>query len=162
MERHDPSLRKLTPATLVKQIVQHGQVAPIAVPESTPVTALPSFLVENRDCHTIAVVNEAGVLVGVIPVDVVIQHLLLHLMPEEFLGDVLKPGRAAEMAREEHARTAGELMDPPAYIFEADTVREAFHATHGAGLQGIPVVDPDKRVTGYISLLQLLLFGLQQ
>lgn len=152
----------LTPSTPVKQVIQRNRAEPIVVVESTPVTALPAVMALNRDCHTIAVVNGAGVLVGVIPVDVVVQHLLVHLMPAEFLKDVMEPERAAELAKEQHARTAGDLMDPPVSIVEEETVREAFHVLHQAGLQGVPVVDENQRVTGYLGLLQLLLFGLQQ
>lgn len=133
------------------------QTPPITVDASASLAGLPELLVQHRGCWTVGVVDEAGILVGIIPVDLVIQDLLFDVMPEELLTDLLEPDRAANLIRELHARTAGELMQPPVSVFSGATLRDAAHTLHQAELQGAPVVDETGRVTGYIALLDIML-----
>lgn len=133
------------------------QSAAVTVTTGTAVSDLPRLLGDNRACNTIAVVDDAGVLAGIIPVHLIVEDLLFEVVPGELLGELLEPGRAAELAREVHARTAGELMRPPVSVAVGASVREAIHRLHGADLMGIPVTEADGRVTGYLDLLDVLL-----
>jgi len=133
----------------------------ITVSLQTPVSALLHAIDGNRDCQTIAVVDAAGILAGIIPVDTVLEDLLLRALPEEFLSDVRDMERVAELMKEQQAKTAGDLMRPSASVEAGATVREAFHAIHRAGVRGLPVVDEHGHVSGYVGLFQLLLAWLE-
>lgn len=133
------------------------QTPPVTVTVDSSLAGLPALLAQHRGCSAVGVVAETGVLVGIIPVNLVIQDLLFDVMPEELLADLLEPGRAATLTREIHARTAGELMHPPVSVFSGATLREAAHILHRAELLGAPVVDETGRVTGYIALLDIML-----
>jgi CBS-domain-containing membrane protein len=137
--------------------VEGFQSAAVTVSTGTPVADLPRLLADNRACNTIAVVDNAGVLTGIIPVHLIVEDLLFEVMPGELLGELLEPGRAADLARGVQARTAAELMQPSVSVLVTTPVREAIHRLHGAGLMGIPVTEADGHVTGYLDLLDVLL-----
>ena len=162
MERHSASSESSTPSSLLRRVSPDLTTAGIVVSSETLVGALPEAIASNRDCRTIAVVDATGKLVGIIPVDTVIHYLLLHVLPEEFFTEVHELERAAELIKEQHARTAGDLMHPPVSVPAGAAVREAFHLIHRAGLNGLPVVDEHGQVSGYIDLFRLLLAGLEK
>lgn len=162
MERHSESSESATHSALLKRVSPGLTTTGIVVSSETPVGALPDAIASNRDCQTIAVVDATGKLVGIIPVDTVIHYLLLHVLPEEFFADTRELERAAELIKEQHAQTAGDLMHPPVSVPASATVREAFHLIHRAGLNGLPVVDEHEQVSGYIDLFRLLLAGLEE
>lgn len=149
------------PSLLLKQIHPDLVTPALVVSKDTPVRALLHVIDGNRDCQTIAVVDAAGILVGILPVDTVLEDLLLRALPEEFLSDVRDMERVAELMKEQQARSAGDLMHPPVSVEAESTVREAFHAIHRAGVKGLPVVDEHGHVSGYVGLFQLLLAWLE-
>ena len=161
-ERHSESSESPTHSSLLKRVSPDLTTAGIVVSSETPVGALPDAIASNRDCQTIAVVDATGKLVGIIPVDTVIHYLLLHVLPGEFFAEVQELERAAELIKEQHAHTAGDLMHPPVSVPASATVREAFHLIHRAGLNGLPVVDEHEQVSGYIDLFRLLLARLEK
>ena len=148
--------RSLTRSSLVSQVIRDAETAPLVVPGDPPVTKLPELVAANRKCRTVAVVDNSGVLLGVIPAAVIGQRLLFQMMPEELLGDILEPEKAAELARERHARTAQELMNPPRFISANATVGEAIHLLHHTGLECLPVVDEQRHVIGCFDLLETM------
>src|SRR3989338_5242186 len=116
MERHSESSESSTHSPLLRRVSPDLTTAGIVVSSEAPVGALPDAIASNRDCQTIAVVDAAGKLVGIIPVDTVIHYLLLRMLPEEFFADTQELERAAELIKEQHARTAGDLMHPPVSV----------------------------------------------
>lgn len=60
---------------------------------------------------------------------------------------------AREIARGE---TAEQLMEVPVWVRPADTVKDAVDKMLAAHLDGLPIVDGDMRVVGYIDLMELL------
>jgi len=161
MEQVSDSPESPFPSSLSMQVRQSLVMPSLVVSKETPVSALPHAIDGNRDCQTIAVVDDAGVLVGIIPVDTVLEDILLRVVPEEFLSDVREMERVAELMKEQQARTAGALMHPPVSVRAGATVREALHSIHRAEARGLPVVDERGHVSGYIGLLQLLLAWLE-
>ena len=49
------------------------------------------------------------------------------------------------------------MMQPPVYAREDDSIIDAFHKMRESDLRGLPIVDADMRVIGYIDLLELVL-----
>lgn len=151
-----------TPETQVKQVLARAGADPIRVQGDTALADLPAMMAQQPDCHTIAVVDDGGVLIGILPVEAVVQSLLVRVMPSEFLMDMQDPDKAAALAREQHARLVRDLMLPPVGILEGEPVKDAFHTLHRAALAGAPVVDGQGHVVGYLGLLQLVRFGLRR
>jgi CBS domain-containing protein len=62
-----------------------------------------------------------------------------------------------EYAERLGARTAADVMEPPISLRPDETAREAFRRLNDTGLAGLPVVDEQGRVEGYLDELELLL-----
>ncbi len=107
------------------------------------------------ETRVIGVIDESGVLVGVLPALRVVELVIARVVPESLLGDI---NDIADVARFGHfldARTAGEAMLAPATIRPDSTVAEAFQRMHHLHLSGLYVIDDDGRPTGYLDMLEL-------
>jgi CBS domain-containing protein len=62
-----------------------------------------------------------------------------------------------EYAKHIRARQAADIMLRPVSVRPDQTVRDAFEIMHKARLNGLPVVNADARVVGYLDQLELLL-----
>jgi CBS-domain-containing membrane protein len=76
--------------------------------------------------------------------------------PEEFLADLRAMEGVEEFGKLSRAHTARELMQRAVCVTMEDSVREAFSRMHERRLEGLPVVDQDVRVIGYLDRLQLI------
>ena len=113
--------------------------------------------VENTGCRVIAVTDDDGRLIGVIPIRVLVNDIFLKIVPEEFLGEILDHEGALKYAEHIGARTARDIMLPPVSVHRDETVRDAFERMHNAKLNGLPITEEDGRVVGYVDQLELLL-----
>jgi CBS domain-containing protein len=109
--------------------------------------------------HTrlLAVVDDEERLVGVLPVLRVVEDIVAHVAPEDLMTGVVDLESAARFGREVGARVVRDLMSPPVSLTPDSTVADAFRAMKEHHYSGLPVVDPEGRVTGYIDLLELAL-----
>jgi len=112
--------------------------------------------------QTVAVVDDEGLLVGVIPMRLLLAELYLHVAPEEFLVGMRAFENIEEFGRISRAQKAKELMQPPVYVTMEDSVREAFVKMHETDLEGLPIVDQEMRVVGYLDRLQLVRLWLEK
>jgi CBS domain-containing protein len=53
-------------------------------------------------------------------------------------------------------RTAADAMQEPVWVKSGDTVKDAFKRMHEHRLSGLPVVDDQYQVVGYINLLEVM------
>jgi CBS domain-containing protein len=130
---------------------------PIKVSPSDSLHRLAQMAVEQPGCRVLSVLDEAGKLVGVVPVRLLVNDIFLKIVPEEFLGVIGDIDDALEYARHLRARTASDIMLPPVSVRRDATVRDAFEAMHHARLNGLPIVDEDGQVVSYLDQLELLL-----
>ncbi len=116
-----------------------------------------------RSAHIalISVVDEEGVLLGVISRAVLLDELFIYIAPETFLHDLLRKGNIEELGRLTRGQTARNLMSPPAYVYVDDNLGTAFERMHEQRLGGLPVVDRLHHIRGYIDQLQLMLAWLE-
>jgi CBS domain-containing protein len=142
--------------TTVSEAVGKVGVEPCVVREEMSLLAVCERLGETPGVDTVAVVDEAGRLTGVIPSSLLLDGLFLHVAPEEFLADLRAMEGIEEFGKLSRAHTARELMQRPVYVTMDDSVREAFSRMHERRLEGLPVVDQDMRVIGYLDRLQLI------
>ena len=64
-------------------------------------------------------------------------------------------------SRLSRAATAAEMMSPPVYVHEHETIVDAFRKMREANLRGLPIVDAEMIVIGYLDLLELVLVWLR-
>lgn len=104
----------------------------------------------------IAVVDDAGILVGVVPIMVAADAVVAQVAPEALLAGIADVEDVAHFGHAVEARTAGDLMVEPAGIAPEASIAEAFRRMHDRGLPGLYVVDAAGRPTGYLDLLELI------
>lgn len=148
-------------ASTVREAAELFGIEPTAVLAGESILAIPEKVAARPACRTLAVVDQDGTLVGVLPVTLLMDDILLLVMPEVFLRDNLEAEEMVQLARESEARTARDLMQPPAYAKMENSVRDALAAMHRHRLTGLPIVDDSLRVIGYLDMFQLLLVQLQ-
>jgi len=112
--------------------------------------------------RVLSVVDSDERLVGILPVLRVVEEIVARVAPEQLLADISTVEQAGRFAEEVSARTAGQLMLPPVFLRLDDTVSDAFAAMHVHHLSGLPVLDADDRVVGYVDVLELALRYLQE
>ena len=132
------------------------QIGPVVVSETASLRQIAERAVQNTGCRVIAVVDDAKRLAGVIPVRALVNDIFLRIVPEEFLGEIVDLEAALKYAEHIGARTAGQIMTPPVAVRADETVRDAFTRMHEAKLNGLPIVDAERRVVGYVDQLELL------
>ena len=92
---------------------------------------------------------------GIIPVRLLHQAVFVDVFPGAALGEVDDLESALEVMHEMRHKTAGELMEDAQIVRLDDSLRDAFVRIHRAGVSGLPIVDEDDRVTGYLDLSAL-------
>jgi CBS-domain-containing membrane protein len=117
--------------------------------------------VERPICRVLSVVDDDGRLIGLVPVRLLVNDIFLKIVPEEFLGIITDVDDVLEYAHHVQARTAGDIMLDPVSIHGEQTVRDAFEVMHKARLNGLPVIDENRKVVGYVDQLELLLVWVQ-
>lgn len=158
---HDEEADVITRETPVGQAVGRLGIGPCIVGEEDTLLEVTEALAARPGTHTAAVVDAEGRLAGIIPMRLVLSELFLRVAPEEFLVGMRELEDIEEFGKISRARTARELMRAPISISMDDTVREAFCRMHENKLEGLPIIDENERVTGYLDRLQLMRLWLQ-
>jgi CBS-domain-containing membrane protein len=153
---------RIAQRTSVREVVGVAGVEPCVIKEDVGLLHICERLGEAPGVHTIAVVDNAGRLAGIIPVRLLLNELFLRVAPEEFLTDLREMEGVEEFGKLSRARSARDLMEPAVYVTMDDSVREAFSRMHEQRLEGLPIVDKDMRVVGYLDRLHLIQIWLQK
>jgi len=148
----------ITQATLIRVVDELlHETDPILVGPADSLHRMAEQAVERPICRVLSVVDDGGRLIGLVPVRLLVNDIFLKIVPEEFLGIITDIEDVMEYARHVGARTAADIMLGPVSIHRDQTVRDAFEVMHKARLNGLPVVDEERRVVGYVDQLELLL-----
>ena len=147
----------ITQHTTIREADALLAIRPVVVRAEDDLRRVAEAAASNPGARVIAVADRDSRLVGVIPVQRLVDNIYLKVLPEQFLGEITDMERTLSYARNIGARTAGDLMLPPVSVRPDDTVRDAFAHLHRPDLAGLPITDPDGRVVGYIDQLELLL-----
>lgn len=106
--------------------------------------------------RNISVVDDKGVLIGIIPARRFFDTIFLRVMPVEALANVPGIEAAIELAREAAVRTARDAMTELRSVTMQDTLHDAFQKMHRHRLSGLPVIDEAGKVISYLDQLQVL------
>jgi len=113
---------------------------------------------DRPEVRTAAVVDERGVVVGIIISRMLAEHFFVEEFPAVTFGEVADLRSSLDAVRVgQRFNTAGEMMGEPVVVKLEDSLHDAFvriHATHAAGL---PVVDGEGRPVAYLDLMTLAL-----
>jgi CBS domain-containing protein len=104
----------------------------------------------------IAVVDESGVLAGVVPIVAAADAVVARVAPEALLAEIADVADVARFGHAIEARVARDVMAEPASVRPDASIGEAFRRMHVRGLPGLYVVDDAGRPSGYLDLLELI------
>lgn len=149
----------LTRRTTVEECDRLSVIGPNLVRLNHSLVQIVESIEQLPQTQIIAVVDEAGKLQGIIPISQIVDDIFLEICPEEFLADINDLGDAEDYAlktRLSNVLTAGEMMRPPVFVRPQDTIVQAFRKMHKSDLRGIPIVDGNMVVTGYLDWFEIM------
>jgi len=152
----------ITRDTLVGEALGRVGIEPCIVGEQDDLMQVTEAMAAKPGTQTAAVVDKERRLVGAIPMRLLLAELYLRVAPEEFLVGMRAMEDIEEFGKISRARTAKELMQPPVWVTMGDSARDAFAKMHEHKLEGLPIVDRDMRVVGYLDRFQLVRLWLQK
>lgn len=149
----------LTRRTTVEECDRLSVIGPNLVRLNHTLVQIVESIEQLPQTQTIAVVDEFGKLKGIIPISQIVDDIFLEICPEEFLADINDLGDAQDYAlktRLSNVLIAGEMMRPPVFVRPQDTIVQAFRKMHKGDLRGIPIVDENMVVTGYLDWFEIM------
>lgn len=146
----------ITRGTSVRDAWKFFAEEPVVVSRGTALRDVAEILGQRRGIHTVAVIDDKGRLVGVIPLRLLLDEMFFHIAPEEFLADIRSDMAIEEFGRISHADTVDDVMQKPAYVTVDETVDDAYGCMHENRLEGLPIVDESMKPIGYVDRFQLL------
>lgn len=146
-EEHATDPRDVT----VAELCERGLCSePVEVSEDTPFKGVVEAFQRRPAMRTVAVVNASHEVVGIISDRLIYEAMFLDVFPSIALGAVSDLESALELVSEMRHHTAGELMEEPVILRLEDSESAAFTRIHQAQMSGLPVVDADNRLVGYL------------
>jgi CBS domain-containing protein len=142
--------------TRIEVILDILDLEPTVVGLDTPLDEVAQAMMDHCNVHVACVVAEDGRLVGLIGLRRLADDLFFHIMPEEFLSEVIDLDDVMQFADISRMRTAADAMQEAVWVKRGETAKDAFKRMHEHHLSGLPVVDDRYHVVGYINLLELI------
>ena len=135
----------------VKEIKNRITVKPPVVRENASIEDIIKKLLEDPRSRSVYVVDDSGILKGIIPTDVILKatHLLKGkrtVNDEDTFEDITIST----------ARIARDLMHNPVYVHEDDDVLDVLESMVEEGFQELPVVNDENKVTGDLNCLEII------
>jgi CBS domain-containing protein len=152
---------RLTKETTVSQALDDAGSEPLIVREDTALRDVAAELARHPAVRVVCVVDAQGTLRGLLRAGSVCDDLFFHVAPEEFISDILEPGKLEEYRRYARGRVASDLMEEAASVVSEDTLGTAFKRLHERGLDGLPVIDAKGRPISFLDRLRLIVVWLQ-
>jgi CBS domain-containing protein len=128
----------------------------LLVGRETPIADVLRLVSEQPQTRVIGVVDENGILIGVLPILRLAEAYLSHVSPEVLMSEISTMAGVQDFGRKIEARTAGDAMLAPVSLTARETVDQAFRLMHRRHISGAYVVDETGRPTGYLDLLELV------
>ena len=106
-------------------------------------------MIENPKTRSVYVADNNRKLLGLIPVSYLVQYLFFEYIPDEFLYyRAIKPLETVK---------AKDIMIPPVYVKEDDSIDVAFQKMASHSIKELPVVNEDLRIVGDLNILELII-----
>ncbi len=140
----------------VSRVVEILNLQPARVRKEQSLLEAARILAQHPSAAVACVVNAEDRLVGLLPLQNLVDDLFLLVVPEDFLLETRSLDDALRFAQLSRTQTVADAMLPPISVKMDDPVKDAFRKMHKNRLPGIPVVDDARHVVGYINMLELL------
>ena len=157
-----PEAHRLLKRTLIRDVENVLDIEPNIVHAGDDLEDVARQAFARPSTRVLSVVDDNERLVGILPVLRVVEEIVAHVAPEQLLADISTVEQAGRFVEEVTARTAGDLMLDPLSLGLDDAVSDAFAAMHVHHLSGLPVIDAERRVVGYVDVLELALRYLEE
>jgi CBS domain-containing protein len=148
---------RLARQTPVAACVDLLAIEPLLVRANDDLLVVVRRSAQQPSTRLIGVVDDAGILRGVLPILRLAEAVVGRVVPEALLTDIADSEDVAQFGHTVEARTVADVMIQPATAKPTDTIADAFRRMHRRQLSGLYVVDESGRPTGYLDLLELAL-----
>jgi CBS domain-containing protein len=133
------------------------KIEPVIVHSGATLRETVKALSQSPSAHVAAVVSQTGHLLGLVTLRELADHIFFGIMPEIFYGEVsVDIDRSLDFGEMANVHNISDLMSDPVAVHHSDTVGDAFKLMHKHNLTGLPVVDDNFHVVGFVGLLELL------
>jgi CBS domain-containing protein len=143
------------PVSALREILSWPPI--IVQAKQSLIETVEAVVAKPNDVDVACVVNQQERLVGLLPLQNLVDDLFATLEPAEFLS-LTDKDQVMEYAKQTGVHTAGDAMIPAVWVTDNDKISVAFTKMHDNKLSGIPIVNDRYEVTGYINLQELLAF----
>ena len=140
----------------VIEILPLLDLQPTIVKMNTPLLEVMTLLLANPGVPAACVVNNEDRLMGVIPIKSLADVMMIPVMPEAYINDADEYEKALQYAQITDQHIAAGIMKDPVFISEENTLAEVFQKMRENNLSGVPVVDKNYHIKGFITLLGLM------
>jgi CBS domain-containing protein len=142
--------------TPISQVMPVMNLKPTIVQSEMPLDEVAHKMEAQTEIRLACVVDQHEKLIGIIDLHTLADDLFFHILPEEFISEVTDLEHVLQFAEKSSIRNASDAMLDPVWVKQTDKIKDAFKRMHEHNLPGLPVVDDNYHVIGYINLLSLL------
>ena len=122
---------------------------PTIVREDASLISVAEKIIEDPKTRSVYVINSQERLVGIIPVIELVQYLYYRDIPQEYILYRFPMILSSEAKAED-------IMLPPEYVKDDDSLGEALRKMFKNNLKELPVVDDEMHIIGDLNILELI------
>ncbi len=141
---------------LLSVAIKSFKNSPTIVSADSPLKEVMQAFLSNPNVPIVSVINQEERLVGIIKEEWFAEIMLVPAMPEKFVQDPEQYDKALTFARMDPDGKAFDIMEDPIFINNESTLEEAYLELQEHQCTGLPVVNKHYRVTGYLTLTELM------
>lgn len=154
-EHADHAEARLDRSARVADCVQLLNIEPLVVHVGDDLLDVLRRAAHQPSTRLIGVVDDAGVMVGVIRIRDLVEDVLANTIPEALMSDLASVDDVARFGHHLESSTAGDAMLPPAVVPPDASVVAAFRRMLKDGLSGVYMIDAEGHPIGYLDRLEL-------
>ncbi len=132
-------------------------IEPVVVNSGASLLEAVAAMSKSPSAHVAAIISRTGHLLGLVTLRNLADHIFFGIMPEVFYGEVTTDmDRSLDFGEMANVHNIADLMIDPVSVHASDTVGQAFRLMHTHDLSGLPIVDDNNHVVGFVGMLELL------
>ncbi|UCD83551.1 MAG: CBS domain-containing protein [Deltaproteobacteria bacterium] len=155
-----PLADKITAKTTLKEAGEIIRVEASVVAMKATLPEMVQKVIDNPRTRTLCVVDEEEKLIGIIPSRTLDDDVFRRIVPEKFIQrhygakKLLKYLAGPEL-------TAESIMRRPRFAKPNSTLAEVLRILYENDLEGIPIVDDELKIVGYVDMHEILAVWLE-
>lgn len=155
----DTTIRAMSVAEAARLL----HIDPVTVRSSATLLEAVEAMGKSPSALVAAVVSQTGHLLGLVTLRDLADHVFFGIMPEVFMGDVSSDiDDSLGFGKMSNVHNISDIMIEPLAVHKDDTVAQAFTVMHAHRLAGLPIVDDNNHVVGFVGMLELLKLVLKE